>query len=400
MNEDGPFFLGLCAIAKDETPFLREWVAYHHLLGFEKVIVYDNGSAVPVRDTLADFYEAGIVDTYTIPGRGLQLTAYNHCLKHHGPQFRWLAFYDLDEFLLLKDTDDARGFLLDYGEYGGVAVNVAAFGSSGHLGRPQGLVIQKYTERLEAAVTTKSIVRPEHVIMPMCPHHFQYREGWYGVNPDRQPVVGASAPLALSRAQINHYPWRSQQDYEDKIRRGDAILDVNPRELEAFYTQARMQTRRETAIARHAPKVEAMLQSGVPQQYCPVRYAAVSRLSLKQVLLLMGEALREGRPERAEVIMAMNWHRFGKEASFVDLGISLALACNRLGRAERLARHLTVIAPALESYARFFSVHLARGEKEEAGAVAAFIRGAAAVNNAEALAATVEAEAREHGIRL
>jgi hypothetical protein len=30
------YYLGLCAIAKDETPFLKEWVGYHQYIGFEK----------------------------------------------------------------------------------------------------------------------------------------------------------------------------------------------------------------------------------------------------------------------------------------------------------------------------------------------------------------------------
>lgn len=92
-------YLGLCAIAKDETPFLREWVGYHQYIGFEKIYIYDNESAVPVHESLADFYDAGVFDSYSLQGKGMQHTAYNHCLKHHGHEFVWLAFFDLDEFL-------------------------------------------------------------------------------------------------------------------------------------------------------------------------------------------------------------------------------------------------------------------------------------------------------------
>jgi hypothetical protein len=87
------YYLGLCAIAKDETPFLREWVAYHHYVGFEKIYIYDNESRIPVRDSIADFYDRQICDSYTIPGRAMQLVAYNHCLKNHGHEFEWLAFF-------------------------------------------------------------------------------------------------------------------------------------------------------------------------------------------------------------------------------------------------------------------------------------------------------------------
>ena len=93
------YYLGLCAIAKDETPFIREWIAYHHYIGFEKIYIYDNDSSQPIRDIVSDFYDQGIVDTYRLSGYGMQNTAYDLCLRDHGEEFFWLAFFDLDEFL-------------------------------------------------------------------------------------------------------------------------------------------------------------------------------------------------------------------------------------------------------------------------------------------------------------
>ena len=41
---DAELRVAICAIAKNEGPYLREWVAYHHLLGFDPIIVYDHES--------------------------------------------------------------------------------------------------------------------------------------------------------------------------------------------------------------------------------------------------------------------------------------------------------------------------------------------------------------------
>ena len=43
-------YLALCCIVKDENMFLKEWLAYHALLGVEHFYIYDNMSAVPVRE--------------------------------------------------------------------------------------------------------------------------------------------------------------------------------------------------------------------------------------------------------------------------------------------------------------------------------------------------------------
>ena len=48
------YYACVCAIAKDETPHLREWALHHFAVGFEHIVLYDNGSAVPAARTLAD----------------------------------------------------------------------------------------------------------------------------------------------------------------------------------------------------------------------------------------------------------------------------------------------------------------------------------------------------------
>ena len=53
-------YLTLCCIAKDENTRIGEWAAYHALRGAERLVVYDNGSSVPLRNTLAPL--AGRID--------------------------------------------------------------------------------------------------------------------------------------------------------------------------------------------------------------------------------------------------------------------------------------------------------------------------------------------------
>ena len=172
MPDQGRRYLSPCAIARDETPYPRERVANHYLIGFEKIFLYDNESRVPVRDVPADFYAAGGVDTYTIPGRGMQLTASSRCLRDNGSGFVRLAFFDPDEFLFLPPEQDARSLFAEYGDYAGLAVNRRAFGSSGHLARPAGLVPENYPERQNPSIFVKSVVRPDLVDMPLSSHDF------------------------------------------------------------------------------------------------------------------------------------------------------------------------------------------------------------------------------------
>ena len=45
----------VCAIAKDEDPFLKEWVVYHLILGFDHIIIYDNNSKNSISSILCDY---------------------------------------------------------------------------------------------------------------------------------------------------------------------------------------------------------------------------------------------------------------------------------------------------------------------------------------------------------
>ncbi|MDR1360373.1 MAG: glycosyltransferase family 2 protein, partial [Deltaproteobacteria bacterium] len=319
-------YLSLCAVAKDETPYLREWAAYHYLIGFEKIFIYDNESRVPIREALADFSEAGIVETYTIAGRGMQLTAYNHCLRDHGAGFVWMAFFDLDEFLFLPQERDARSLLAEYEGYAGLTVNMCTFGSSGHLARPAGLVLENYLERNKPEVFVKSIVRPELVKMPLSPHDFIYKQGYYAVNADLCPAIGGFAPVTTDLARINHYPFRSQQDYEEKIVRGDAIyVTKNPRNYETFYAQARARGQRDTGILRHVPQVKAMLENKAFAQYLAVDTAALAQESLPEVLRRLGDALKERKADLARLIFKLCRRRFAAESAFLSLGVKICL---------------------------------------------------------------------------
>ncbi|MDO5484514.1 MAG: glycosyltransferase family 2 protein, partial [Desulfovibrionaceae bacterium] len=99
------FYAGICAIARDETPHLREWALHHLAVGFEHIIIYDNGSREPVRDTLACL--GRLVTVLDFPEqRAPQLSAYYHCLRTYRSLSRWLAFIDIDEFILPLGSRD------------------------------------------------------------------------------------------------------------------------------------------------------------------------------------------------------------------------------------------------------------------------------------------------------
>lgn len=368
-----PYYLGLCAIAKDETPFLREWVAYHHHIGFEKIYIYDNESQVPVRDCLADFYDRGVFDSYTLQGKAMQLIAYNHCLKNHGHEFEWLAFFDLDEFLCLHQDTDARVLVRDYERYSALSLNWDSFGSSGHLSRPRGLVTESYRQSLGYSAIVKCIVRPARVSMGFTSHHFLYTEG-VAVNAEGLPAFGSFAPIAVNKVCLNHYSFKSQQDYEEKVGKSDATYgEYNPRSLASFYHQARQPAHERTAILPTARDVRQMLEHGPLGMRHPVTRAETEALSLPEALSTIARFLRARQTGMAEVLFALCYKRFRHQTEFLRMGIVLCRQTAKHDRALTLAREALERTPDDVSYMELFQCFTMLGRHDEAGRIKEFL---------------------------
>ena len=60
-------YLSICAIYRDEAPYLREWIEFHRLVGVERFFLYNNGSEDDHLEVLAPYVEDGIVVLHDWP---------------------------------------------------------------------------------------------------------------------------------------------------------------------------------------------------------------------------------------------------------------------------------------------------------------------------------------------
>ena len=143
-------YLSVGAIFRDEADYLQEWIEFHRLVGVERFFLYDNGSVDDWRTVLAPYTREGIVEVHDWP-QGLQYDAYNDCLRQHGPESRWIAFIDIDEFLFSPTGTPLPEMLTRYERWPGVGVHWCVYGGSGHLQKPDGLVIESYLDAHDRA---------------------------------------------------------------------------------------------------------------------------------------------------------------------------------------------------------------------------------------------------------
>lgn len=255
--------IAIVAIAKNEGPYLREWIEYHRMVGIHKIYFYDNESEDDTRAILNPYIASGEVEYIRIEGRARQLDAYNDALRRYKDECRYLAFIDLDEYLMpavpFKPIVEVVSEALSaYGKgAAGLGVNWAVYGSSGFEKKPSGLVTATFLRRGKkehfASAHIKTIVNPREVSTYISPHYPIYKLGAYSVNEtgeSRLYVWFCDAPGKYDRIRINHYHTKSKEQYiNEKARRGMAdkagnydmthfhrydLNDVEDRSMEAY----------------------------------------------------------------------------------------------------------------------------------------------------------------------
>ncbi len=248
----GPHYIAVCAIFRDEAPYLAEWISFHQLMGVEHFFLYNNYSSDNPEIVLQPYLEAGSVTLLDWPTpfhERAQAKAYAHCLDAVRGRVRWLACIDIDEFLFAPGDISLPAVLAHYEQWPGVVVHWQTYGSSGQLRWSRAPVIERFVWRAHTDWIrnrkVKSIVNPERTEKPLGVHHFSYRDNALAVDENQTPVhvlprprykkrlkplYGRLGPLlkhldpysaanisskviSADRLRINHYPVRSREEF-------------------------------------------------------------------------------------------------------------------------------------------------------------------------------------------
>jgi glycosyltransferase involved in cell wall biosynthesis len=225
----------LCAIMKNERPYVLEWVAYHRVIGFDRILIYDNASTDGTATLLKRLAWTNVVEVIEwpdVPNGSAQMTAYHDALQRISTE--WVAFLDADEFLNLHQDDTVAGLLSRVPDTAGaLGINWRIFGSSGHQNFQRGLVMRRFLHCASPDYPTnrhiKSIARVRCISRMLTPHACELRSGSYvdaSGRPFRVENAGFSPSVTHQWAQINHYVVKSRAEYEAKKARGRAAYPV------------------------------------------------------------------------------------------------------------------------------------------------------------------------------
>jgi hypothetical protein len=393
-------YLSLCCVAKDEDRFIGEWLTYHALLGVEHFYIYDNESARPLREhpTVARYMQNGRATVQVMPGRAVQYEAYAHCLRNYSGKTRWMGFLDVDEFICLKADGkwlDFRPLLAEFESYGCLALNWLTMTSSGHEHQPGGPVIANYSQTAAKSVPldlhVKSFVRPELVVRMINPHSFELREGSFAVNEKHQPMTAnwPFTPPYHERAWINHYYFKSREDFERKIARGRADIGKQrgPDSFLEFEKQTEWPVRQENCAASLAALVEKYADSmppGVPEPepgkglkgYIDLAEQIVNDSSqdLTADFYAGCDLSKMEKLNRAEAVLCKAAEFHAQSVQLWIMRAYLARHQRHFKQSEQFLNKAMTIEEHPASYEELFHLALARGNKNEAGSILLYLK--------------------------
>jgi len=220
----------ICSIQFKEEAYIDEWVDYHLAIGFTKIYIYDNSENFDLKKWGNQRFRDNVRVKH-FPGEIKQIPAYMDCaklVKKNGET--WAAFFDLDEFLLLKKHANINDFLIEYGpSKGALGINWVMVGTSNatkYEPKPVTLRFQQVFCNAWFSMHIKTIARVRGLKHFPDPHSVLFGDNsgqryWATIDTNGALIEGPfNTNLTTDIAALYHYHHKSREEYVFKRERG------------------------------------------------------------------------------------------------------------------------------------------------------------------------------------
>lgn len=268
--------VSICAIFLNESPYIKEWIEFHKMIGVEHFYLYNNMSIDDYQIVLKPYIKEGVVTLidWNVP-QG-QISAYWDCVRRIRGESRWVGFIDLDEFVVpskgkiydhLKVYDYRCGAVLIYWKIFG--------GFEEDYRKLDGLVIEDFKRCWPKLLNSgKCFYNMEYSLSSeekngLGLHHICWTKH---KNKDYPPINiygKVSFPGFIQRAdkkrapvQINHYMIKSYGEFQGRIERPDSLFKINPRTKEGFREVDKRATGTDNLIKQYIPELKRRMMIG------------------------------------------------------------------------------------------------------------------------------------------
>lgn len=279
MNKVQSEKIALCAIAKLEHNYIVEWVEHYKSIGFDHIYIYDNNDSeeFSFKNVLKSYIDSDYVTLIPCYKKAkYQKQAYTEFYKNNKDKYNYIAYFDLDEFLILHKTNDIHEYLSNpkFINFDSICINYKTFGDSDLLTvenndyncltrftKPVFKESEKYNNK-----GYKKIVKTDVILNSDINHvHFiskdfsnQCNNAGTKCNVSGKDDVKHSFlnNSNVEDAQLNHYCTKTLEEYVIKITRGGGVSGQNGYNIKQFFKTNKFTADKENLIKRMLNNVD------------------------------------------------------------------------------------------------------------------------------------------------
>jgi hypothetical protein len=305
--------------AKNEGPFILEWIAYHKLIGFTDIIVFTNDCTDGSDDLLDRLDEMNVIQHLPNPRVINESLRFQAAALRYSSEMRvvrkadWRLSFDSDEFVSIKLGDGHVDDLVNHSSDAHlISICQLQFGCSHLHSFEPGLSTKQFTwhqsyepeegttQRRDLERGLKTFIRADAPIvqwnnhMPdLDPSKMEQTLWVYGDNykvPDNVyhgKTKSLPARQCYAVAQLNHYATRSRESFLVQSHRGSAVK-LNSQADVKYWKRYNHNVSQKGSMARHLPALKELMSEWLSdpelrqrQDICNARHQTLIK-TLKQ----------------------------------------------------------------------------------------------------------------------
>ena len=241
--------VALCAIAKNENLYIREWVEWYKNLGISKIFLYDNNEldGEKFEEVINDYIESGFVEVInrrgiikTVnsdkDGQTLQGLSFQDCFYNHYKEFDYMCFFDVDEYLeIYNKYYSLNEFLHDFDEYDGIRVQWKMYGDNENIYYENKPILKRFKKESNSSYNrhVKQILNCNKKFdeeLLFCAHGV-FNKKYNFVNVNKDPVKNVYMDLIAHNdlpVFLNHFYSKSTEEFfKRKYNKPSAVTGIN-----------------------------------------------------------------------------------------------------------------------------------------------------------------------------
>ncbi len=237
----------VCTLGKNENRYIKEFVEHYKNYGVDKIYLYDNNDLDGEKfENVIEYYIKNkfveIIDWRGVKGNSTYYGIMDSCYQAYHDQYDWMIFYELDEFLYLKNYKNVKTFLIEdkFNNCGSIQLNWVHMSDNNKIFYENKTLNERFPIKGKNVVKgkhnkicfVKTIIRGHLKNITITNNHIlsENVRACDGFGKKRPFKRVANSYPDYKYNYIKHYYGKSVEEFIEKINRGD-LLRGNGQEI-------------------------------------------------------------------------------------------------------------------------------------------------------------------------